>query len=113
MRTLIALLLTASAAIAGQTDPEWNPPSRFDHAYSGTLHLTMLPQERVQAACRKLFLFYKLKDATSTTQHGCAKAFPDRCYVIIADHTYMGAKPVSVLRHELGHCNGWSGSHPD
>lgn len=113
MRALLVLALLASPVVAGQHDPEWNPPARFDHAYTGKLLLKKLPQTQMQKACQQLFAKYGLKDTTSMQQHGCAKAFPDRCIVIITDKTYMGATPAAVLRHETGHCNGWSGDHPN
>lgn len=113
MRSLLAMLLLFPAiAAAGPDDPEWNPPARFDHAYSGKLSLTRLPQAQVQKACQRLFLRYGLRDTTGVKQHGCAKAFADSCLVITVDKTYMGATPTAVLRHEIGHCNGWSGDHP-
>ncbi|MBB5663267.1 hypothetical protein GGE68_001443 [Rhizobium leguminosarum] len=109
---LASAMLLPGLAVAGLRDPEWNPPARFDHTYSGRLMLTQLPQSKMQKACQQLFAKYGLKDTTSFQQHGCAKAFPDRCIVITIDKTYMGATPDAVLRHELGHCNGWPGDHP-
>jgi hypothetical protein len=108
-----AMLSVPVAANAGLHDPEWPPPARFDHAYFGKMQLTKLPQPKMQKACQQLFAKYGLKDTTSFQQHGCAKSFPDRCIVITIDKTYMGATPAAVLRHELGHCNGWSGEHED
>lgn len=110
---ILAGALSPATAIAGLRDPEWNPPARYDHAYTGKLLLKKLPQASMQKACRQLFAKYGLRDTTSMQQHGCAKSFPDRCIVIITDEAYMGATPEAVLRHELGHCNGWSGEHGD
>ncbi|TAX57108.1 hypothetical protein ELI01_18685 [Rhizobium leguminosarum] len=107
-----AMLVAPAASFAGLHDPEWPPPARFDHAYSGKLSLTKLPQAKLQKACQQLFAKYGLKDTTSFQQHGCAKAFPDSCIVITIDKTYMGATPAAVLRHEVGHCNGWAADHP-
>lgn len=108
-----AMLAVPVSASAGLHDKEWNPPARYDHAYTGKLLLQKLPQAKVQKACQWLFARYGMKDTTSFQQHGCAKAFPDSCIVITIDKTYMGATPAAVLRHELGHCNGWSGDHED
>ncbi|MGO8242938.1 hypothetical protein [Rhizobium johnstonii] len=108
-----SMLAAPSLSTAGLHDREWNPPARYDHAYSGKLLLQKLPQAKVQKACQWLFARYGLKDTTSFQQHGCAKAFPESCIVITIDKTYMGATPAAVLRHELGHCNGWSGDHPE
>jgi hypothetical protein len=108
-----SMLAAPSLATAGLHDATWNPPARYDHAYSGKLTLTKIPQAQMQKACQRLFAKYGLKDTTSFQQHGCAKAFPESCIVITIDKAYMGATPAAVLRHELGHCNGWSGDHPE
>lgn len=108
-----AMLFCPALSYAGKNDATWNPPARYDHAYSGKLTLTKIPQAQMQKACQRLFAKYGLKDTTSFQQHGCAKAFPESCIVITIDNTYMGATPAAVLRHELGHCNGWSGDHPE
>lgn len=100
--------------MAGKTDPEWNPPARFDHAYSGELTVVSLPQKQVVAACAKLFTKYKVAAKSSLVQRGCsAVTSATSCTVILIDKPFALATPKAVLRHELGHCNGWPASHPD
>jgi|SRR6185369_5070413 len=111
---LLANLAAADMAVAGIDDPEWNPPYRFDHAYTGKLTVVYLPQKQVVAACAKLFAKYKVSATSSLVQRGCSAITSDTsCTVIVVDKTYMHATPKAVLRHERGHCNGWPSSHPD
>lgn len=112
MRALLVLALLASPALAGKHDAEWNPPARYDHAYTGKLMLTKLPQAQMQRACRQLFSQYGYSDTTSGEQRGCAIPGKDVCIIVTIDKTYKATTPDAVLRHELGHCNGWPSSHP-
>lgn len=115
---LIAALgftLLAAPAMAGKDDPEWNPPARYDHPYEGKLTVIRLPQADVVKACDELFKANNPKRRTSMQQRGCS-AWVKReaiCTVITIDAPYLGATPEAVLRHELGHCNGWPADHPD
>ena len=104
----------ANTAVAGKRDAEWNPPKRFDHAYSGKLTVRYLPQMQVIKACTKLFAKYKIEAKTTLRQHGCAAITSDTsCTVIAINKSYMGATPKAVVRHETGHCNLWPANHPD
>lgn len=116
MRGTIVLvcLLLASPAIAGKTDPTWNPPARFDHPYQGKLTVQRLPQKQVVSACAKLFAKYKVAAKSSLAQRGCsAITSKNSCTMIVIDKTYLKATPEAVIRHERGHCNGWPANHPD
>jgi len=54
---------------------------------------------------------------------GCAIHFvhsvtgkPTRCYIYIAPDYYLKRWNITteaVRRHEIAHCNGWPGYHPD
>ena len=103
---LLSALLICSQAYAGKNDAEWNPPKRFDHPFKGKLTLYRLPQKEVVRVCQNM-------PGASLQQHGCSELKGNHCTVVIVDKTYMGATPKSVLRHELGHCNGWPASHPN
>jgi len=107
-------LALANTASAGKNDAEWNPPARFDHAYSGQLTVRYLPQKQVVAACAKLFAEYKVAAKASLVQRGCsAITSATSCTVIVIDKMFALAMPKAVLRHEIGHCNGWPADHPD
>jgi len=107
-------LAMANTAMAGKNDAEWNPPARFDHAYVGKLTVVYLPQVQVVTACAKLFAKYKVSATSSLAQRGCSAITSDTsCTVISIDGPYQLATPKAVLRHELGHCNGWGPDHPE
>ncbi len=111
---LVAVLLLASPAFAGREDPEWNPPARFDFPYPGELIVRYLPQHRVMAECVKLQL-WRVGHARGTypEMRGCAIPLNGSCIVVIVASTWKKATPAAVLRHEMGHCNGWPPHHPD
>lgn len=111
---ILAALILAGPAFAGKNDAEWNPPARFDRAYAGKLTVSYLPQKQVVSACEKLFAKYKVPAKVYMNQRGCAAiTSKTSCTVIAIDKIYALATPAAVVRHEIGHCNGWAASHPD
>jgi hypothetical protein len=109
MRELLAVIMCMampSVALAGKYDTTWNPPARFDHAFGGKLILYRLPQKEVVRVCQNM-------PGAGMLQHGCSELKGDTCTVITINKTFMGATPAAVLRHEIGHCNGWPSNHPD
>lgn len=103
-----AILLMADAAHAGPRDPTWNPPARFDHPYHGHLIVHRLPQSEIVRLCRAMHM-----PGAGMNQHGCSHRDIGWCEVWIIDKTFIRATPQAVLRHEIGHCNGWPANHPD
>jgi hypothetical protein len=90
------------------------PPAAFDKSYKGKLTVVRVNTEKeVSAVCAATWLPYKLGCATHSgpqTKDGAWAA----CRVIIAADDIIreaGYTPEIVLRHELGHCNGWPGDH--
>ncbi|TIO15638.1 MAG: hypothetical protein E5X86_19920 [Mesorhizobium sp.] len=111
---LLTNLAAANTAIAGKNDAEWNPPARFDHSYAGELTVIYLPQKQVVTACAELFAKYTVSATSSLVQRGCsAITSKTSCTVIVISKPYALATPRAVLRHEIGHCNGWPADHPD
>jgi hypothetical protein len=113
LKVAATLLLSFTTAHAGPDDPEWNPPARYDHAYSGKLVLRKIPQEQLRAACDNLFIRNHLTIRATTGMRGCSFRKGGRCEVLTIDRTYRRATPQAALRHELGHCNGWPANHPN
>jgi hypothetical protein len=111
---LLSALLICSQAHAGKNDPIWNPPARFDFPYKGELTVKRLPQDQVFDACRVLFKLYDVRAAAYLNQRGCSIiTSSNSCLVVTVDKPFKGATPESVLRHEIGHCNGWPADHPE
>ena len=102
MKYAIALALMTTAAHAQTV-----PPPEYDRPYRG--HLTV---ERIAthaallAACRRW---------AGSNIIGCAYRSGDSCRVVIVTDNLLKAANSTrarIMRHELGHCNGWPGDHP-
>ena len=93
--------LIALPAIAGTRDPRvrpWNPPPAYDHAYAGPMVVRKVPLAQIQ----------RMRPGHwATARYGRGGT----CIVIIpSDQGERAAR--NTLRHERGHCNGWSANHP-
>lgn len=109
-KVLVLAVLLPSMALAGKRDPEWNPPQAYDRAFSGTLRVHSVPVEDVAKTCQALYRHFGFQWswAASPSWHGCSsgKQFSS-CDVVIPRGPIMRATPSAILRHEVGHCNGW------
>jgi hypothetical protein len=101
---LLAVLAVGSSAHAqGSPFAAVLPPAEFDHQFRGTLTVKRLPDgEALAAACR--------------TKERFACTFPKGASCVIymrsdADIRDARWSPQIVLRHEIGHCNGWGKDH--
>lgn len=112
MRALLAglALLITSSAIAEPKKYLILPPVEYDHAYKGMLIVeTVATREELRTQCGAAFGPWTL---------GCAwrSTYPaDSCRIIMVDEKVMkafGWRRDMILRHEIGHCNGWPGDHP-
>lgn len=111
---MLAMILTClsarlwpapAATIAGR----WDPPTRYSHKYLG--EVSVVPVESLQQlwrACRAPVI-------------GCATdGMSGHCKILLLGlgASLLDGRPLSaagfhnILRHELGHCNGWPASHP-
>lgn len=106
-------------ALAASINSDWIPPARYDHPYPGKIIVRMVHPRDVPAACRALFGsagLEELKRAVRPDQMGCAVRWsnPMVCKVVIIDRpSKTGRTPEELIRHEIGHCNGWPADHPD
>lgn len=72
----------------------WNPPKRYDHPYHGKV-IT----KRVE-----------IDDAPGEFTYAYTYGDTGGICVIYVNRRYRGdLKP--ILRHEIGHCNGWGPNH--
>src|SRR5688500_10905117 len=109
------MLVAPASSFAGKDDPTWNPPTRFDHTFNGELRIIRVPVQDVSKTCEAMWRFFGGKKVFAMPDHGCAKRKDDEkgpyCVVVIPLGPIGRATPAAVLRHEIGHCNGWSGDH--
>jgi len=82
------------------------PPVEYDHDYSGNLIVQEVPTiEELLETC-KLTVRWAL---------GCTTLTDWGCHVYLVPESVMkkyGWWKEAMMRHELGHCNGWPGDHP-
>jgi hypothetical protein len=84
------------------------PPVEFDHPYAGKLTVeTVATREELSEICGKAFTQWTLGCAFRHGNNGCR--------IVLADESIIKARGWTValiMRHEIGHCNGWPGDHP-
>lgn len=113
MKTLIALLLLTTAAhAAGRSLPPQLilPPVEFDKPYTGPLvELRVDSAEDLKIKCNNPF-------SPPAIPLACAFPMTQSCVIILVSDDAIraaGYEPDHVRRHEIGHCNGWSKTHPN
>src|SRR5215475_1692669 len=112
-RVTLALLAIACAAIpacAQWLNFPYLPPAEFDHPYDGQLKIIRVPtREEVQWLCL---------GGLPPAAIACAKRwmFSNTCAIVIIADDVLATTDLTyelVLQHEIGHCNGWPGDHPN
>jgi hypothetical protein len=88
------------------------PPPEFDKPYEGILAIYRMPLADVQKLCSVNTY------ACSWVKHIPISQIGDRiaCYIIISPDDVLAQRGErqgynDVLRHEIGHCNGWPSDH--
>jgi hypothetical protein len=85
------------------------PPPQYDHPYEHRLVVETIPYFEVSKACGKM--------PSADRYEACSWTFVDVagkpvCHIIYPKLADVGAETmIRVIRHETGHCNGWSGKH--
>ena len=116
MRTtafLLAALVICSATAAHAGDVyDIKPPAKYDHAYNGKLVVTRVEDEySVRIICAGV-KFQADVGALACSQHNTGPK--ETCIITMLDDEGIekaGWTPKVVLRHEIGHCNGWGADH--
>ena len=109
----VTLLATQWLLLSTQSVPldvKWEqgvlPPKEFDHEYDGELKIQHMIAEDIDELCRGA-----VRDGQRAL--ACTRAFygnPKSCTIYMMtedDLARLGWNYNIVLRHELGHCNGW------
>jgi len=76
------------------------PPAQYDHPFHGQVIEQRLSQLEI------LFLCHGPTVACSWVSKGV-------CHVVIANSEQDDRAIALMRQHEIGHCNGWPGSHPN
>jgi len=98
MRSLVVALLVAPRAVAASG----LPPAQYDRPYKGHLTIeTVANVAAVRAVCG-------LAKVNACAFHGTGIDIAV-CRIILPKDK-LGDK--LLMRHELGHCNGWPNHHP-
>src|SRR5262245_48135921 len=97
----------ACALLASSAHAATLPPLEYDHPYKGRLDVIVAENaEQIRIGC----------PATGGGSLGlaCALRYEDHCTIVRrseADIRRAGYALEVVMRHEIGHCNGWPEDH--
>lgn len=97
--------LLAVPALAGTP---LEPPARYAGPYDGKVTIIQVKKDNVAAECEAIYGQHVRPDAA-----GC-QFFDDAgdCVIYLAMYTTRGPLE-AIVEHELAHCKGWPGDHPD
>ena len=101
---LLVLLCVPAVAEAQQNIPVPLPPVEYDKPFTGKLTIVHVDRRAVTGRCHSFIEVY-----------ACAfRPNPRNCLVVMPKKgTYSDASMARLLRHEVGHCNGWAAHHPN
>jgi hypothetical protein len=83
------------------------PPEQYDRFYDGDLTIRIVPD---------LISLYAACGMEKPGMLACAWHNAKSCVIYMVEDRVMREKGYNtgiLLRHEIGHCNGWPGDHPD
>jgi hypothetical protein len=109
-----ALFLATGMAHAAERLGMWLPPPQYDVPYTGELTIVRVATEQdIRTLCPEMNFGEFPATSCTMTPHNDRT----RCYIFIASDKALKAAHnmdyVTVLRHEIGHCNGWPADHKD
>lgn len=119
--TLVLVIMTAVLCLMVWAPPAYSqekekcirwcilPPIEYDHPFAGTVKIETVP------ARNDLKTFCSIAFIAGLTL-GCSRRHGDvLCHIVLVDEKIIkeqGWTRELMLRHEIGHCNGWPGDHP-
>jgi len=126
VRTVALIGIAAPSLVTGTAQAEILtyqplPPPEYDHPYDKELTIVdNVNWETIQKVCGPIYA----NAPSGSILTGCAHIYPDHCLIYIAEPRTMQTASLvyhstvrdtydRVLRHEIGHCNGWSSYHPN
>lgn len=81
------------------------PPARYDHPYNGMVIERVMAFDELQSFCSR-----GIKLEKGSFFLGCSYKLGSVCMIFLLDQPAIGSTDI-IRRHEIGHCNGWSGNH--
>jgi hypothetical protein len=104
------LAVATSAAAAQDVRQNVRPPKKYDHPYTAGPVEVIVAENNTDLRAR----------CGHVPRNALACAMPPTadtktCTIIITQEDGIQAEgyaPADVLRHEMGHCNGWPADHP-
>lgn len=109
MQRLAVLLLFLAMTCPALAEPNYRvlPPVAYDYPFKGNL-ITVKKQSKEEVN--------KLCNTPMAMGLGCMKfVSPEHCVIVVVSDEIAeaaGYTPEVVVRHEVGHCNGWPKDHP-
>jgi len=116
----IAALLLATGTAHAAEHGVMLPPSEYDHPYTG--ELLIIEVEKQQTLIDNCPGYHDIRaEAPNFPAMACAFGWGKRCVVLTASKDqipwfqmiHKSYSYENILRHEIGHCNGWPGDHPN
>jgi hypothetical protein len=102
---------------------KWPPPAEYDIPYTGVLMTQRLPIDQLhkvcapnQMACTMVVSIYPGPNGAAGSWQISLSGNRAACIIIMPPDDYIwqhNQDPKEVLRHETGHCNGWTADHPN
>lgn len=77
-----------------------HPPIRYDHPFNGKMVIEQNYGGELTSISGPCFPW--------NGSYACAKLIGNICYIYVM----RGKLTPDLLRHEVGHCNGWPADHP-
>src|SRR5262249_58987305 len=104
---LLTVFLPGGEVTAQERSVPIFPPAEYDHYYEGDLTI------RIVATIEELYAICQLKQPNLLA---CTLRNHHSCVIVLVDDDVMRRRSWTtgmLLRHEMGHCNGWPGDHPN
>jgi hypothetical protein len=83
------------------------PPAQYDHPYHGQVIIQLVrSEEELEQLCHN--------NVRPSIACALEPWRPDTCLIYMVTHDIRekyGWSVAIILRHEIGHCNGWPGDH--
>jgi len=112
------LATTNAFAAQGKGKIHWMttlPPAQYDVPYTGELTIwTVQSRNDILQYCSKEKI---LEVQANWAGNACTHVYQNKkwgCHIYMLNDKAVkaeGRNPTIILRHELGHCNGWGGDH--